>query len=115
MKDESKYKISLSAKAAEQIKLQLQKRGTPQAFLRLGIRGGGCSGYSYIIQYEDNPPTSKDLVFESEGVQLIVDIKSIVYLNNSVLDWDKNLMYQGFKFRNPQEKSSCGCGESFSV
>jgi len=115
MEAEKNYQIAVTAKAAEQIKLQLQKRGTPDSCLRLGIRGGGCSGFSYVIQYEDDPPKTKDLFFESEGVHIIVDVKSIVYLNGSVLDWEKTLMNQGFKFLNPQEKTSCGCGHSFTV
>lgn len=109
------YNISLSTKAAEQIKSQLNKRGTPEAYLRLGVKGGGCSGYAYVIQFEDNPPREKDLFFELEGVKILVDKKSILYLNGTVLNWEKTLMHQGFKFTNPNEKSSCGCGTSFSV
>ena len=115
MEADKKYQIFVSAKAAEQIKLQLQKRNTPDAYLRLGIKGGGCSGYSYVLQFEDQSPQARDLVFESEGIRVVVDAKSVIYLNDSTLDWEKTLMSQGFKFRNPQEKSSCGCGESFTV
>lgn len=115
MEAEKSYQISVSVKAAEQIKLQLQKRGTPSAYLRLGIRGGGCSGFTYVLQYEDDPPKQKDLVFISEGINVVVDTKSIIYLNGSILDWEKTLMNQGFKFVNPQEKASCGCGHSFTV
>lgn len=109
------YNISISLKAAEQVKIQLTKRGTPESYLRLGVKGGGCSGFSYVIEFEDNPPREKDLLFEVEGVKILVDKKSILYLNGTVLNWEKTLMNQGFKFDNPNEKSSCGCGSSFTV
>lgn len=109
------YNISISPKAAEQVKIQLTKRGTPGAYLRLGVKGGGCSGFSYVIQMEDEPPKEKDLLFEMEGVKVLVDKKSIIYLNGTVLNWEKTLLQQGFKFSNPNEKSTCGCGTSFSV
>lgn len=115
MEADRKYQIFVSATAAEQIKLQLQKRKTPDAYLRLGIKGGGCSGYSYVIQFEDQPSQNKDLVFELEGIHLIVDVKSIIYLNNSTLDWEQTLLQHGFKFLNPQEKTKCGCGTSFTT
>ena len=114
MENEKIYQVSISALAAEQVKKQLEKRGTPNAYLRLGLRGGGCSGYTYVLQYEE-APKEKDKVFESNGVNIVVDPKSIVYLNGCTLDWEKNLLKQGFKFNNPNEKASCGCGHSFSV
>ena len=109
------YQIFLTPVAAEKVKDQLTKRGTPEAYLRLGIRGGGCSGFSYVLQFEDGPPRAKDILFDVEDVHVIVDSKSILYLNGATLDWEKTLMNQGFKFRNPHEKSSCGCGHSFTV
>jgi iron-sulfur cluster assembly protein len=115
MEAETNYQVSVSAKAVEQIKLQLQKRGTPESYLRLGIKGGGCSGFSYVLQFEDAAPKVKDLVFEIGGVRIVVDSKSIIYLNGSILDWEQTLMNQGYKFINPQEKSKCGCGTSFTV
>jgi iron-sulfur cluster assembly protein len=88
--------------------------------LRLGIRGGGCSGFSYVIEYHDGSPHVRDRVFEftaSDGsrVRVLVDPKSLLYLNGAVLDWEQTLMRQGFKFVNPNEKGGCGCGTSFSV
>jgi len=109
------YQISLTPVAAEKVKDQLSKRGTPEAYLRLGIKGGGCSGFSYVLQFEDAPPRAKDILFDVEGVHVIVDNKSILYLNGTTLDWKKSLMDSGFKFLNPNEKSSCGCGHSFTV
>lgn len=109
------YKIQVSPDAVIQIKNQLEKRGTPNSSIRLGIKGSGCHGFSYVLQYEDDPPRKKDLLFDIDGIKVVVDIKSILYLNNSILDWEKTLMYQGFKFKNPNEASKCGCGTSFTV
>lgn len=111
----SDYQISVSPEAAKQIVIQLQNRGTPDAYLRLGVKGGGCSGFSYVMKYEDSVPAEKDKVFEMHNVKIVVDIKSLVYLNGCVLDWHKSLVKEGFKFVNPNEKSTCGCGMSFNV
>jgi iron-sulfur cluster assembly protein len=102
------------------MRAQIDKRGTPPAAIRVGLRGGGCSGFSYVIEFDDNPPRPGDLVLEfpEEGkttVRVFCDKKSIIYLGGSVLDWEKTLMFQGFKFKNPNEASSCGCGHSFNV
>ena len=112
---DTEYTITISEKAAEAAKLQLEKRNTPESYLRLGIKGGGCSGFSYVLMFEDDPPKDRDLVFEQHGVKIVIDKKSIVYLNGAILDWEKTLLKQGFKFINPNEKSSCGCGHSFTV
>jgi iron-sulfur cluster assembly protein len=112
--------ITVSPKAVEAILRQLKKRGTPEAALRVGIRGGGCSGFSYVIEFHDGPPRAKDRVYDyvaadGSAVRVVADPKSLIYLAGSELDWEQTLMYQGFKFRNPQEKTSCGCGHSFTV
>lgn len=112
--------ITVSAKAVEAIKRQIQKRGVPDTSLRVGIRGGGCSGFSYVIEFHDGAPHARDRVFDytaEDGtpVRVVSDPKSLIYLNGSELDWEQTLMFQGFKFRNPQEKTSCGCGHSFTV
>ena len=107
--------IEVSEGAAKAIRKELDKRGTPDASLRVGIRGGGCSGFSYVIEFHDGDPRPKDKVFLKDGVRVVVDPKSLVYLNGTVLDWEQTLMRQGFKFVNPNEKSSCGCGHSFTV
>jgi iron-sulfur cluster assembly protein len=119
----SKKTIAVSAAAVEAIRGHLAKRGTPEAALRIGIRGGGCSGFSYAIEFEDNPPRPGDLVLAFDGregtgeaqVRVFCDKKSILYLGGSVLDFEKTLMFQGFKFKNPQEATRCGCGHSFTV
>jgi iron-sulfur cluster assembly protein len=115
MEEATSYHVSVSPNAAEQIKKQLSERGTPEGYLRLGIKGGGCSGFSYVLQFEDGPPKERDLTFESEGVRLVIDKKSVVYLNGTTLEWEQSLLYRGFKFINPNEKSRCGCGQSFTV
>lgn len=115
MEIDNKYKIDVSDIAAENIKINLIKRGTLEAYIRLGVKGSGCSGYTYVIAFEDDPPRTKDLLFEINDVRIIVDIKSILYLNGCTLDWEQSLMNNGFKFINPREKSKCGCGSSFTI
>ena len=108
--------MTFTAKAAEAGKKQLVKRGTPEAMVRVGIKGGGCSGFSYVIEFEDKPPREgRDRVFEVDGTKFVVDRKSLIYLNGTILDWKVTLMNQGFEFINPQVKSNCGCGHSFQV
>jgi iron-sulfur cluster assembly protein len=113
--EQPKALISLTPAAIDNAKSALAKRGTPDSAVRLGIKGGGCSGFSYVIEFDDNPPRDRDRVFEFDGVKIFVDKKSLIYLSGSVLDFEKSMMRQGFKFRNPHEASSCGCGTSFTV
>jgi iron-sulfur cluster assembly protein len=106
--------VRLTPKAIAMAKSALVKRGTPDAWLRLGVRGGGCSGVSYAIEFCDKS-RERDNVYDFDGLRVLVDPKSLVYLRGSVLDYEVTLMQHGFKFVNPNEKSGCGCGESFSV
>jgi iron-sulfur cluster assembly protein len=106
--------VRLTLKAIEMAKQALLKRGTPEAALRLGVRGGGCSGASYAIEFADKI-RDRDNVYVFGGLRVVVDPKSLVYLRGSVLDYEVKLMQHGFKYQNPNETSSCGCGESFSV
>jgi iron-sulfur cluster assembly protein len=106
--------VRLTRKAIEMAKSALQKRGTPAASLRLGVRGGGCSGVSYAIEFSDKV-RERDHKFDFDGLQVVVDPKSLVYLRGSVLDYEVKLMQHGFRFLNPNEKAGCGCGESFSI
>jgi iron-sulfur cluster assembly protein len=112
--------LEVTPKAATAIRRQLVKRGTPEASLRVGLRGGGCSGFTYAIEFHDGPPRPRDVVIDvkseaGEDVRVVVDPKSLLYLRGSTLDWEQTLMKKGFKFRNPNEKSGCGCGQSFDV
>jgi iron-sulfur cluster assembly protein len=109
------YQVLITPAAAIQVKLQLEKRGTPNSYLRLGLKGGGCSGFTYVLKFEDPPFEEKDLYFHLEGVDIVVDAKSILYLNGCILDWEQTMMKHGFKFLNPNETSKCGCGKSFNV
>ncbi len=118
----SKAGIEVSPKAVEAIKKQIQKRGTPatETALRVGIKGGGCSGFSYVIQFHDGPPHARDRVYayvaeDGTPVRVLCDPKSLIYLSGAVLDWEQTLMQQGFKWINPHEKTNCGCGHSFTV
>lgn len=106
--------ISVSPRAVQKAKEALAKRGTPDAMLRLGVKGGGCSGFSYVIEFAD-AVRPKDQVFEFDGLKIVVDPKSLVFLNGATLDYEVKLMQHGFKFVNPNEKTGCGCGESFGV
>ena len=111
----SRSSITISDGAVAFAKQKLAARGTPEAAVRRGIKGGGCSGFSYVIQFDDEPPRERDYVYEAGGVKFFVDKKSFVYLAGSVLDYERTVMFQGFKFRNPNEATSCGCGHSFTV
>jgi iron-sulfur cluster assembly protein len=112
--------ISVAPQAVDAIARQLKKRGTPDASLRLGIRGGGCSGFTYVIEFYDGAPHARDRVYDYVAsdrtpVRVVVDPKSLLYLNGTVLEWEQTLMRQGFKFANPNEKTGCGCGTSFGL
>ncbi len=106
--------VQVTPKAVEKAKEALAKRGTPEALLRLGVRGGGCSGFSYVIEFADKQGP-RDQVFDFDGLRVVVDPKSLVFLNGTTLDYEVKLMQHGFKFVNPQEATGCGCGESFGV
>jgi iron-sulfur cluster assembly protein len=106
--------IRLTKKAVEMAKRSIERRGVPTEGLRLGVKGGGCSGVSYAIEFADKI-RGRDHVFEFEGLKIVVDPKSLIYLRGSILDYEVKLMQHGFKFRNPNEKAGCGCGESFTV
>ncbi len=115
-----KRTLNVSTAAVDAIRRQVIKRGTPDAAIRVGVRGGGCSGFSYVIEFDDKPARAGDIVMEfpeeaKPTVRVFCDKKSILYLSSSILDWEKTLMYTGFKFKNPQEASRCGCGHSFTV
>src|SRR4051794_32806153 len=112
--------LLITQAAVDAIGIQIAKRGRDGTALRVGIRGGGCSGFSYVIEFHDGAPSARDVVYDLTStsglpVRVVVDKKSLLYLNGSTLEWEKTLMRQGFKFINPNEKSNCGCGTSFTV
>ena len=105
--------ITLTAPAAKQVARQIAKRGAGVG-VRLGVTTSGCSGLSYKLEYVDEL-APEDVVFESEGVKVIVDPKSLAYLDGMSLDFVREGMNEGFKFNNPLERDRCGCGKSFRV
>ncbi|MHB1586070.1 MAG: iron-sulfur cluster assembly protein IscA [Acidiferrobacteraceae bacterium] len=105
--------ITLTEIAAERVRRFIASRGKG-AGVRLGVRSTGCSGKAYVLEFVDEV-NADDLVFESLGVRVFVDPKSLVYLDGTELDYGKEGLNEGFKFNNPNVKGQCGCGESFSV
>ncbi len=105
--------ITMTEPAAERVKTFLANRGKGVG-LRLGVKTTGCSGMSYVLEFVDeiNPD---DEVFEDYGVKVIVDKKSLVYIDGTELDFSREGLNEGFKFNNPNQKDQCGCGESFTV
>ncbi len=106
--------ITVSDEAAEKIRSLLTREGTPGRGLRVAVRGGGCSGFQYQLDFEE-AAGDMDQVIESKGVRIFVDPKSSLYLNGVILRYDDGLMGAGFQVENPNARTTCGCGESFSV
>lgn len=105
--------ISLTENAAERILTFLHNRGKGEG-LRLGVRTSGCSGMAYVLEFVDII-NEDDTVFEDKGVKVVIDGKSMIYLNGTELDFVKEGLNGGFKFNNPNSKNECGCGESFNI
>ncbi len=105
--------ITLTEAAAKRVKNFMENRGKG-AGLRLGVRTTGCSGMAYVLEFADEIGEN-DQVFEDRGVKVIVDPKSLVYLDGTELDFAREGLNEGFKFNNPNVKDECGCGESFNV
>jgi iron-sulfur cluster assembly protein len=108
--------ILVTPAAIQRIRTVLAQEGISpvEGGLRLGVKGGGCSGLSYAMSF-DTHPRERDHIFEFDGVRVFVDPKSFVYLHGMTLDYEETLMRQGFNFINPNSSRSCGCGSSFSV
>jgi iron-sulfur cluster assembly protein len=105
--------ITLTESAAKHVQSYIAKRGKGVG-LRVGVRTSGCSGMAYKLEFADNV-SPEDMQFESHGVKVIVDPKSLPYLHGTELDYTREGLNEGFKFRNPNVKDECGCGESFNV
>ncbi len=105
--------ITITEQAATRIAFYLKKRGSGIG-LRIGIRRTGCSGMAYKLEYADQSEP-EDKIFINFGIKIIVDPKSFLYLDGTELDYTKTGLSEGFQFRNPNEKNTCGCGESFTV
>jgi iron-sulfur cluster assembly protein len=107
--------LTLTERAIKEVRRILSEQNLPTGtVLRVGVKGGGCSGFSYTLGFDDQV-SDVDQIYDENGVKVAVDPKSFLYLNGTELDFEESLMGRGFKFGNPNASKSCGCGESFSV
>ena len=107
--------ISITDRAIAEVARIVTEQNLPdETVLRVGVKGGGCSGFSYSLGFDDSVQET-DQIFEANGVKVVCDPKSFLYLNGTQLDFEESLMGRGFKFGNPNASKTCGCGESFSV
>jgi iron-sulfur cluster assembly protein len=106
--------ITIGDRAFERLQKLIAERKTPQAGLRVAVKGGGCSGLAYALSWDD-APREKDRIFQRADVRVFVDPKSYIYLVGTVIEYEEKLLQAGFKLTNPQVRTTCGCGESFTV
>jgi len=106
--------VSLSDSAVTRLQKLLAERGTPNAALRIQVKGGGCSGMQYDMSWAEQPK-ERDKIFERDGVRVLIDSKSYLYLVGTILDYQETLMESGFQLVNPNAKTTCGCGQSFTA
>jgi iron-sulfur cluster assembly protein len=106
--------VNVSPGAVKRVKELMESQNLQNAFLRMGVKGGGCSGLQYNLEF-DTEMGKFDKQFEVDGVKVVVDVKSYLYLNGTTLDWVTQGLTGGFTFVNPNAKSSCGCGTSFTT
>ena len=107
------FPVTITERAIAQLRRLIEKDGRPGVFLRLGVKGGGCSGFEYVMKFDD-ARKAIDLETEVDGISIVVDAQSAVYLRGSTFDYTGNLIDGGFKFENPNVAKSCGCGTSFT-
>ena len=109
--------VNLSEKAATEIKNIIKDQGldAEKTRLRVGVKGGGCSGFSYMLDLTEETKGESDEELECNGVKILVDMKSYLYLNGVEIDFKDEVMGRGFVFKNPNATSSCGCGSSFTA
>lgn len=107
--------ITISEEAAHHVKEFAAAEGNSEADLRVGVKGGGCSGLTYILEIVNDGPRDTDKIIDENGVRLFVDKKSYVFLAGTILEYSGGLNGKGFVFNNPNAKTTCGCGTSFSV
>lgn len=109
--------VTMTKAAVKRVRILCRKRQTPDAVLRVGVRGGGCSGLSYFMDFVETPE-EKDKLFEfgdEPAITLAVDRKSYLFLNGTEIDFEQTMMKSGFQFNNPIAGRSCSCGESFTL
>lgn len=107
--------IQITETAAQKIRSLMSKQGIDEGGLRVGIKGGGCSGLSYTFAWEREARLGDEVFEGPNGAKIFVDKKSLLYLNGTVLDYDTGLITRGFVFNNPNAKANCGCGSSFGA
>jgi iron-sulfur cluster assembly protein len=107
--------IQVTETAAKRIRILMAKQGLVEGGLRVGIKGGGCSGMSYVFAWEKEARPGDEVFEGPEGAKIFVDKKSYLFLKGTVLDFDTSIMSKGFVLSNPNAKASCGCGSSFTV
>jgi iron-sulfur cluster assembly protein len=106
--------VHLTPRAADRVRTLLADKGLPDGWLRLGVKGGGCSGFSYVLDLVA-AAAERDRRFEEHGARICVDLKSYLFVNGTTVDWRDDLVKEGFVFDNPTAKKSCSCGDSFAV
>ena len=113
----SKRGIQITERAAREVVRVMAEHDMPVAttWVRIGAKGGGCSGFSYVLDFDQAGPTEFDLTFEQHGVRVVVDKKSEFFMGGTMLDFNDGLLDRGFQFKNPQATGTCGCGTSFSA
>ena len=107
--------ITLTSTAAKEVKRLMEKEQKTDLALRVGVKGGGCSGMSYVLAIDEASPKQHDTLFEQEGIKVLIDAKSHLYLDGTTIDYKEDLLNGGFRFENPLAKKSCGCGSSFTA
>jgi iron-sulfur cluster assembly protein len=107
--------LSITPKAQAKAVALLAKHGKTDHGFRVGVRGGGCSGLSYVLDFENEEKKGDQVITFDDGLRIYMDVKSQLFLAGTTLDYVESLMDTGFKFQNPNAKRSCSCGESFSV
>ncbi|MCU0866055.1 MAG: iron-sulfur cluster assembly accessory protein [Planctomycetes bacterium] len=108
--------VHLTERAAKEILRVIGEQNFPAStHVRIGAKGGGCSGFTYVLDFDQNGPTEFDLSFVQHGVNLVVDKKSEFFMGGTILDFNDGLLDRGFVFKNPQASGTCGCGTSFSA
>lgn len=107
--------VHLSENASKEVKRLIEQQNQPDLALRFGVKGGGCSGLTYFMNIEKNEPREVDDIIEQDGVKILVDKKSHLYVHGITIDYESSLTGGGFKFENPNAKGGCGCGTSFTV
>lgn len=108
--------VVLTERAAKEIQRVIAEQKFPDTvWVRIGAKGGGCSGFTYVLDFDQSQPTEFDLTFPQHGINVVVDKKSEFFIGGTILDFNDGLLDRGFVFKNPQATGSCGCGTSFSA